>query len=379
MDLTGVNFTSHTQLGTYEKCSELHYREYVLKKRKRVESDSFIIGDLCHKSLEAYYRGVVEIPLDALYELWGRKLDDMKLGVFEEPLRAYTSDMRHLYARARADYNGPDPIRTKDGKVPSNPAMTTEWKKTVEKLRLGERKEDIDHGIQRVLNDPAYTAVSFSTCYAETVDIIDGYLDPPQLSAIEYVEFPMSQKKFQTNPDGSIIYSKDRKPIVESIINPVVFPGIVGWLLNGFIDLVANLRPDLGGGVVLLDHKTSKGEAPSPVAVANHEQLLKYAWGWNELFGSWPTHIGINHLRSHTCVIVPVDPKKAIQAIQRNEQLIKMQEMGVHVKHDPFAYGSPCLMLKSDGTPSNHCAHLEDCHPEVAKDLGLIQLDILSI
>ena len=378
MDLSSVKLTSHSQLGTYEKCSEMHYREYVLKKRKRVESDSFLIGDMCHKSLEAYYRGQVEIPLDALMDLWAEKLDKMGVGHFEPALRALTEDMRHLFARARADYTGPDPIRTKENKVPSNPSMTTEWKKTVEKLRLNERREEVDQDILRALNDHAFWQVSFSNCYAESIDIIDGYRDPNQIMAVEYVEFPISQREFEKNPDGSMVFGADRKPVVKSIINPVVFPGLHGWLFNGFIDLAAVMRPELGGGVLLLDHKTSKGEAPSPIAVTHHDQLLKYAWAWNELFGSWPSHIGINHLRSKTCVAVPVNQELAKRAVERSQTLVAAQELGVHVKHDPFAYNSPCLQLKSDGSASSHCPHFEDCHPEAAKSLGLVTLGILA-
>lgn len=358
IDLRKIEVTSISRNSTYEKCGEMFRQEYILKNRVRTEANHFIIGTICHKSLETYYTGQVDKPITALAQQWQDWLDERNLGELYLDLQLYRQDIAQLYRRARADYNKPDKIRTKDGRVSSKPEMTTPWKNAVAELQLDDRRIDIDMRALDAL-DGAYQDVSVSTCFAETHDLLEDYIDPSEIAAVEYIEFPISHRQYEENNYGV------RE--LTDLWNPVQLPN-TGIYLNGYADMIVRLTPEMGGGIGIVDHKTSSGDAPSVVQVAHHEQLLAYAWAWWSLTGEWPTHIGINHLRSRKAVFAEVDPTAAQNAIARLEALIVAQQAGVYLKKDPFGYNSPCLTM-SGGLPTKMCPHLKSCHPLVFKNV----------
>jgi len=356
--MSQIQITSHSQLGVFESCAKKWEYEYLLKQRIKSEQNYFIIGVMCHESIEEHNTNGTPV-LAALGDLWTQWLRDRRLGHLRTELANVANDLSNLYRRASAGYTGPDRIRKAGDLVADHPQMTKAWKEAIVKLRIDDRQANIDRQAQQTLGD-TYKAVSLVTCYSESFAIMQGYRDPDCLASIEYIEFPLSDRVFED----------DSRRVLVEILNPVTMPR-TGTYLNGFIDLVGRLKPELGGGIVLLDHKTSSGGPPDEIAVSHHEQLLKYAWAWFQLTGVWPTHIGINHLRSGTCVIAPVDQDLALEVIERQETLLLSMKQGIYPKKDPFAYGSPCLKMR-DGVVSDHCPHLLKCHPKVAMRLGLL-------
>jgi hypothetical protein len=373
--VTRVRIASHSSLDRYEKCSELHYREDILKIRPpRVEQNHFVLGTACHKSIETYLTdATISHPIDVLDSYWSEWLRERGVGYLMKQMHEAREAMAELHFRASDKCTDGTAIR-KGGKfkgaevwknpVADVPQMTSAWKQAMEQLGIDELVEHVD-GTLRALDNQIYGKFELSSAYSDSHTILKGYQDPDFLSDIDYIEFPISHREF--GEDGK----------VQRIINSVKFPES-GRLFNGYIDLVGTVKPELGGGVALLDHKSSMGPPPSVVAVAHHAQLLKYAWAWAELqfmktgVRTWPRFIGINHLRSGTYVLAPVDPELAMWVVRRADQFIKMEEAGLHMPKDPFAYGSPCLKMSKDGTVESFCPHMSACHPIAAKMLHLV-------
>jgi hypothetical protein len=356
MNFSEIETTSHSRLGVFEKCGKMYEYQYIKNEAVHESADHFIIGEICHGTLEDYYNNVYATVEESLAQQWQGWLAKHNLLPLLDDLRSYSGDISHLYHRASPLYMGKDKIRKRDGSVADNPQMTTDWKRSVEDLQLDQRSHNIDLAAVTSLG-PGYTSVSLSNCYSETIEIMRDYRDPAQLKSIDWLEFPISHR---VRENGEI----------KDFWNPVQLP-TTGVYLNGYIDLVGRMKDQYGGGVVLLDHKTTSGGAPNDLEIMHHEQLLKYAWAWHQLTGEWPTHIGVNHLRSKSSVIVELDPNEAIAAIERTEALIQAQKTGQYIRKDPFAYGSPCVRMR-DHQIEKHCPYLAKCHPSLGKKLGLI-------
>lgn len=352
-------FTSHSRLGVFESCGQKYYREYILKERIQQEADHFIIGTMCHSAVEDTWNGNQPDVQAALDVNWHNWLEDKNLGYLKKELKDISKDIGSLWKRSSAEYIGRDAIRKAGNLVADNPTMTKAWKDAAAELKIAERQASVDNRSRSQLG-VAYANVSLVNCYSETYAIMSNFKDPDCLASVEYLEFPLSERVYGPDPD-----QLGKQKLLE-IINPVKFEKSNTYL-NGYIDVVGKNH---NGDIVILDHKTSSGLPPIETAVAHNEQLLQYAWAWQQLTGDWPAYVGINHLRSGTCVIAPVDPQRVLDVIERREHLILATSQGVYPKKDPFAYSSPCLKLK-DGALSDHCPHLAKCHPQVAKDLGL--------
>jgi hypothetical protein len=352
-------FTSHSRLGVFESCQQKYYREYILKERIKQEADHFIIGTMCHSAIEDTWNGDQPSVRAALDHNWQTWLEEKSLGYLKRELANVAKDIGSLWKRASADYTGKDAIRKAGNLVADNPTMTKAWKDAAAELKIAERQISIDIKSRSQLGT-AYVNVSLVNCYAETYAIMENFKDPDCLASVEYLEFPLSEQVYGPDPE------REGKQKLIEIINPVKFSK-TNTYLNGYIDVVGKNHK---GEVVILDHKTSSGAAPIETAVAHNEQLLQYAWAWHQLTGEWPGYVGINHLRSGTCVTAPVNPERVLSVIERREHLILATSQGIYPKKDPFAYSSPCLKIK-DGSLSDYCPHLSKCHPEVAKDLGL--------
>lgn len=352
-------FTSHSRLGVFESCQQKYYREYILKERISQEADHFIIGTMCHSAIEDTWNGDQPDVQTALNTNWKTWLEEKNLSYLSKELANLSKDIGSLWRRASASYTGKDAIRKAGNLVADNPTMTKAWKDAAAELKIVERQSSIDIKAKSQLG-VSYANVSLVNCYAETYAIMANFKDPDCLSSVEYLEFPLSEQVYGPDPENN-----GRQKLLE-IINPVKFSK-TNTYLNGYIDVVGK---DHNGNIVILDHKTSSGAPPIETAVAYNEQLLQYAWAWHQLTGDWPAYVGINHLRSGTCVTAPVNPQRVLDVIERRENLILATSQGIYPKKDPFSYSSPCLKIK-DGSLSDYCPHLLKCHPEVAKDLGL--------
>lgn len=376
LNLTGVDFLSHSKLNVFQECGKKFEYEYITKQRVRVEANHFMIGSACHKCIEMYYldaEGIINHPSEYIDIYWRDFLRGKGLGFLLGDLKVLEADINQVNRRCRADYEGEDAIRrgakTDKGEkkyppgptywknpVSDSPWMTGDYKKAVAALDLPTRMAAVDKEL--VQKGPEWANVSLSKCYAEVRDILKTYKDPECLQSVEYVEFPFSHRVFEG------------KTVVE-ITNPIYMPGSNGkTLINGYIDLVGRMTDVYGGGICIGDYKSSQKEV-SIAEVTYHEQLNKYAWLWHALTGEWPTHLLINNLRFGTVTIAPFKQEIAESIMARTAEVhCASQNPKNFYKRDPFGWGSPCLDMDF-GQLKGYCPHIFKCHPGVAAELNL--------
>jgi hypothetical protein len=366
-------------LSTYNKCSYFFWRFYVDQSLPRPDTDTFstVLGNLCHDVLEAYYLQFAEEPpllatktVDQLLdEHWVKRLTEDGILPLLDSLKAYEQNVAWLYYRASEACTTPDAIRSGKGayrKVPTKPEMTSDWKKAWVEMGLDEASTRIQQYAAAVAQqreneraaamaaDPEakparlksrhWLKLSLQEVYAQSYKILRGYRDPVLGTLITAVEYQLSR------------YDEDFKHMENAVqLRPAKGDGRPTYL-TGFIDLIVT---DAHNRVYIIDHKTSKGEAPSEYKVRHWEQLLLYGWAWTQLTGKAPDFICINHLRSRTLVCAPFDPKLAEGALGRKLAAVKGIDAEVFIQSNPADFNTPCI--GSDGEP---CGYLYDCHPE---------------
>lgn len=323
-----IPYLSVSRLDAYQKCGEYYRLRYVEKVRTTEVTKSTLKGSLVHNAIEAYYNDPNWIGADlegkyrqAIHEtLLNQKLilpyEDHIVGALNE----YSAALMQLYSKASGDYNGPDAIRTKDGKVPSNPTLTSQWKKLENQMNISDRKEPLDNLFAE------RGGLSFSICEAvvEARALCVKYRHPSEVSEVRHIEYPLSE--------------------VDSgcLINPVSLEpfGCSAIYLHGYIDLIGVCEE----GLAVIDFKTSV-KAPSPDEVTNHVQLLSYSWALEQLNpGTKVAKIGICHIKSGQLIWVNV-PTYRDRILQEYFQLHKGISQGSFQKRRTECnnwYGQQC-------------------------------------
>jgi hypothetical protein len=337
-------YYSVSRLKTYSQCSEYYRRQYVELDVIRSMSSSTLLGSLVHNALESYYKGL-SISVDRAFEdtafptlvsLGVCTEEESK--VLETYLNDYAAELSSLFRRASALYTGSDAIRTKTGEVPSNPFMTSTWKKAVEEKGLEGTKSLIDTYISDRAEGIEF---SVSDVFAEAKAMCKAYTYPEMGSSIG-IEMGLS------------VWDKSK----ELITNPVLMPSGCGreegLYLNGYIDMVTNTGD---GNILICDHKTGK-EDFTESAITHNAQLLSYVYAYRELTGTKAKYIGINNVRLSKLTIVPTPSDDVIEDILLT---LFSNHKGISScffnKKRPEAY-SPCLAMYG-----KTCPYLSKCWP----------------
>jgi hypothetical protein len=396
---------SFSRLTTYDKCSELYRLTYV-ERAPDIRQDTVAtrLGSICHTSLEEFYaaESTAESPFHALMRpggIWEQELVKDGLIVLWDDLQVYASHISQLVNRASASYRGPDKIRKADGAVASAPEMTSAWKAYASKHQLYRMAGNIDRTAAGV-NPEKWGSLSLSEVFTATLSIMWSYQHPAAIADIVDIELEISETYYAAaDANGDKMADERRQPVPTTrnrgphkpwedehgkteqlfIKNPFPLPKLDGrnilktaddtpiWsttsLFNGFIDLLAR---DQLGRLLIIDHKTSKGDAPAVDKVAMHEQLLIYGYVIYYATGEVPHQIGINHLRSGKLVLADFNLAKAEKAVARLLTLQAAIEAKVFLTQDPYGYGARCVTesFRSDKPPTL-CPGLRYCHPEV--------------
>ncbi len=352
---------SYSQLQSYRGCS-MRYKHYYIDKYKLREVNGYTeLGSLVHECIERFYKGEFPSVPDAFKPVMSQYLTKLGLQSWRNELEAISDVLKDLLLRASAAYRGPDAIRTGNGDVPKNPAMTSAWKKELERHNLNHRIDLCNASCVRQLPEE-WANVKMVDVYTQVDHLTRTYTHPAILAEVNAIEFGFSIPVYG-DPN-----SPDPEKQEDSILNLARLPS--GRVFRGFIDLVGK---DHLGRWVIIDHKTSSGEPPTVLKVAHHEQLLLYAYFWHQLTGVWPAKIGISHLRSGTTVCADVDTTLAERAAQRHDLIVNAIDKKVFIKHAPFEYGSPCL--SKDCSLEDCCPYISVCHREVARALGWVDPD----
>jgi hypothetical protein len=397
---------SYSKLETYNRCS-MQYKHQYVDKVSGVDTSSLatVIGSKCHEALEVFYLNPdCPSPYDALLANWKRELEEDGLEALYTDLNHYASDISRLSHRASSSYGGKDAIRTSTGTVPKSPEMTAEWKKAVRELKLDERAGRIDRLAAQV-QPRKWIAISLADTFAHSCSIMFGYKNPKDIAEVLLVEMPISSVNVVAadpndptiklkDEDGNYIktlrgrgkfrpwYDDKRQPEVLGVDNKVTFPlvdendelvvgseGEVEYpddnvMFNGFIDLICRTSD---GKLAIIDHKTSKGDAPAMSEVARHNQLLMYGWAVWRLTGEVPDFIGVNHLRTNKLVLAKFNLDLAIDVVKNKMGTIKGINAKVFIKQDPNGYGSMCITQSSKGP--TYCPYFSLCHKDLLPNM----------
>lgn len=403
---------SVSRLSQYEECSQLYKLTRIDNVLEAYTGTVYTeIGTACHGPLETFY-GQFLLDEDAKYATpyeamtapggyWDQQLAKYNLLGLKDHLQNYAHHTTQLYHRASAGYTGKDAIRKADGSVPKAPQMTTPWKDYAKANGLNALQAQIDSLAARA--DDTWKTIPLSQVYAESLGIMWPYQHPAAIASVVAVELPISEVMYQAqHADGSPMFDAGGLPVPSSIVRgpfPVwrdeagkpknylftasefklpavgkdgkLIPDGNGdyvrrgddLLFNGFIDLIAR---DEQGRVLIIDHKTNGGDAPSPSKVARHEQMLVYAFAVELLFGEQVYAIGMNHLRSNRLVLAPYDRKKGEAAMERLLSVVKGIEAQVFIKQNAEGYNTKCIQKGfRDTDPPKLCPGLQLCHPEI--------------
>lgn len=362
---------SFSKMSRYGRCPKSYEHHYVNKLYRSDSSEALVIGSMVHQALESYYLGEVNHPIEAMDKAWLDWFEKAGLEGMQTQLLSLRQDVSYLAWRATVDCSDPAVwIRNANGSIPKpgGLGMNKTYKSEYEKLSIEPRRAYVDQtaGATGSWDDKLSLADVYTTTYA----IIEAHQDIPGLTAVMSCEFPLSKqkqddkgKRLFVDDDGSVTTTDTGNPAVN---NPVILPR-TGHYYTGSIDLIAEIL----GQIAIIDHKTSKGDPPDIVSVAYHDQLLLYAWAYHQRFGVKPYYVGINHLRTGTCVLAPIQWDLVEDAVARFEDAIDAAATKIFVKKAPFEYQSPCLGgAKSINDAQRICVYLGECYPQLAEILN---------
>ena len=337
---------SVSRIKCYKECSQMYKLRYVDKVDTYKHSNSTIVGNLLHSTLEYLY-GVddddVKSPTHAFMKILQPEFNKLGIGSGESILRElleYQNDINILKDRASANYVGPHPIRTSKGTIAKIPEMTSTWKKEAKRLDLNGRKERIDLAIQYGVT--GLEEVSITEVFTKAYNLANTYITPNEFEEILYLELPLSN------------WCNER------LINPLPFPGCKHQdiYLNGFIDNVAKLNINGKNQIAIIDYKTSK-EIFNTSIVQHNQQLLIYAAGVEQLLDIPIEYIAILSLVKGDLIIVPIDREIQQEVINNFNATIDKILNSEFIKHTPDTKYSACL--NSFGST---CPYLQHCWPK---------------
>ena len=346
---------SVSRLRTYTECSQAYKYKYVDKLKVFSASVSTIIGSLLHEALEIYLHPDNEIDFITVFEtqsklaFYKRKYidentDSAKFNKLYSNLLEYSRDIRTLHHRASADYKGKLAIRTKDGKPPSNPMMTSGWKEASKNLNLNQRYYELENEFKLI---STLEGVSLVEAFTEAYTLASNYKTPKEIVETVALEFKLSDYNYQT------------KEFTNAVLMPDEYGGDTGIYLNGYIDWLGYVMFEGKKRFALIDYKSSK-ENLTADKLEYHAQLLAYVYAVEKLTGIEVEVIGVHSLRHKKLVMVKVD-RDILQVANRSlfskHKLIKAGHF--YQEHLPDSQYSKCI-----SSFGKECDFLAHCYPK---------------
>lgn len=336
--LSSETYTSFSRLEAYKKCSEYYHLKYREKIKEERSFNKYLeIGALVHAVLEDYLLGKDTIE-NSFYLHLGAWLKKHGLSFdAEEIVPAIEPAAELLWRASRKCDSEEEKIRKANGDLLIDPIAypSRDFKRLCYKAGVTARFSELDLSVQK--QAPYFLEESFSWILAKSLYFVKYFNIPNWIEKTIAVELPIS-----TNTENNI-----KLPLSETY-------------LQGYIDWIVKSKD---GKTIILDHKTSK-KKPSVEEVFLNPQLNLYVWLYRELYGIQVDCIGINHLESGEMVIVDTNKKVFESVLSYHVQLQKAIETGVHFKHDPLSYNSPCFKRDwKTNRVKETCPYLSLCHP----------------
>lgn len=351
---------SATKLNTYSNCSQSYKYKYIDKIKAVKVSVSTIIGSLLHNSLEIYLHPDNNELFIYIFEIQSKlSLIDRKYIITEvdsnlysklyEELLEYSRDVHILNLRASSLYTGKYPIRTKDGKAPTNPLMTSGWKEAEKNLRLSIRKSKLDKEFKEISVVPE---VSIVDAFSEAYTLATLYITPKEIVRTIALEFPISD------------YNYDTGELTNPVLMPPEFGGSEDIYFNGYIDWVGYVYYEGKERLALIDYKTSK-ENLTVDKLQYHSQLLSYVYALEKLLDIKVEVIGVHSLRHKKLALCKVD-RDILKVANTSlfSRHLKIKDNHFYQEHMPDSQYSKCL-----NSFGRNCEYLSICHPKMYNTL----------
>ncbi|MBD2201793.1 PD-(D/E)XK nuclease family protein [Calothrix sp. FACHB-1219] len=354
-------YYSVSRLKTYSQCSEYYRLKYVENKYVKSISSSTLLGSLCHRVLEELYSlDSYKDPIDLFnllckevmidVGLFDKNVSKVLLDTLVSSLISYSKDVLSLYNRASGSYIGKDAIRTKDGKVPLSPQMTSTWKDSEKAMNLPSRRDYINRLASQISD--YVENISLCEVFGESYYILSNYTVPSNLLETLYTELPISKYDEESG----------------SLINPVLMPDSLGGedsiYLNAFIDWIGRAVHKGKEGIAIVDYKSSKEELDE-TKIKYNVQLYSYVYAFEKLTGLTVDFIGIHNLRTNNLYLVDVDRNGMNITLDILFGKHKYISKELFSKHVPDSSYSPCL-----SSFGKKCIYIEHCYPDLADSIS---------
>mgnify|MGYP006425000539 CR=1 FL=1 len=335
------SYTSFSRLESFKKCPEYYHLKYEERlKEEKALNKHLETGALVHSVLADYLENKTPL-LDSFYlhlGLWLKKHNLDLIRDDQEELIESVEPASELLWRASEKCNDEDLlIRTESGNLLKNPIdyPSNKFKKLCNKAGITQKFGELDTLARSLNNEFVYT--SFSWLVARSLYLVKYFTIPSWVSKIVAVELGIS-----TEEKNRVDIPETTKPLL------------------GYIDWIVELED---GQLLLIDHKTSK-EKPSPFSVFLHPQLNAYSYLYEKIYGRQIDMIGINHLESGTYVVCSTNKEVINNNIMYYSDLQKQIDTGVHYRHSPLDYNSPCIKVDWKSKKiTESCPFLSHCHP----------------
>lgn len=344
--------TSFTRLTTYQSCPRKYRYRYIDKLAAPPTYERhFLKGRLVHAMLELRLNPENPLPIEdilvATIPPWIRSCGlDLDLESQEELLNVCLHLAHYLYrasSRARKD-----PIRNNDGSVPKD-LLSYPPRAFTSALEEANLLEPIHYWNTRIAHlQPQLTAHNFVFLLAECLDLAIHYQLPGIFSRTIAVEYEISP----VGKQGPVVF----------------FPGSDYLLFNARIDWIFE---DHQGNLYLVDHKTSR-EPYTPEMVAQHPQLLTYAYLYHKITDRWPDYIAINDLPSGQLVYTQIYPQHLLNTIEYLKEIQSAIEKNEFPRRHPQDFNSPCVTFNyRSKNVMSICPYLNHCWPEFYQQIAV--------
>lgn len=334
------SYTSFSRIESFKKCSEYYHKKYIKGEEEIKPFNKYLaIGQLVHSTLAEYLDEVTSSSkFDAFYFHLGPWLDEVGVHKYDpDDLLEYVMPAADLLWRASEKCKDERAIRKENGELLSDPSKypNKEFKRLCSEEGITERFATIDNTVCK--ENEAFIEESFCWIISKAYFLAISFEVPDWVKENTHVELG-----FSTNNE-----------------NKVLIPN-TNTALRGYIDWIVRLED---GRLLLLDHKTSR-KKPSAEEVFLHPQLNIYAWLYEKIYGVLPELIGINHLESGEYIVVQTNRTVVGSFVDYYSELQQSIEKGIHFKHDPNEYNTPCLKRNwKSNKVIESCPFLAQCHP----------------
>jgi len=334
---------SFSALESYKSCAQFYSYRYIenIKHEQPLEK-ALLVGSWTHTMIEDKLNN--DSDLDLVEESFKVHIPEwldtcgIKLNLEQvEKLIELSIELSHLLYRASAFCNDGTKIRNSNGTVLKSPIdfPSSSLKNELVKLPCYRFKAQLDQVACQ--QNEVFLHISFTWLFAEALFNASVFSFPKWAEKTIHTEFEFGTSEETIVPIGGVNSNTS---------------------LLGYIDWIVKMND---GRIAIIDHKTSS-KCPTNEEVLFHPQLNLYAYAYKVLFGSLPSVIGINHIKTGNIILAEVKSSIVNETVEYYSLLYNEAQKNVGVKKHPNDYQSPCVKRDYNSNKViSICPYLEKC------------------